>query len=151
MSVVQGIVCRPSTSGDVIVLANCEVEIAQPSSNSSTAVPSEYLAAKIIENRAKLHFNNDGKIEIDGFFIHYAVSLDGPGPLIYACVAEPEIPSDRAQQFLLNVKVSLSLSLKNQCGSESEYYFFTVSHCYFSAKIDFTKKKKKLQNFVLRL
>ncbi|CAJ0604274.1 unnamed protein product [Cylicocyclus nassatus] len=107
MSVVQGIVCRPSTSGDVIVLANCELEVAQPSSNSSTAIPSEYLAAKIIEKRAQLHFNNDGKIEIDGYFIHYAVSLDGPGPLIYACVAEPEVPSDRAQQFLLNVKTAV--------------------------------------------
>ncbi|KHJ96960.1 hypothetical protein OESDEN_03069 [Oesophagostomum dentatum] len=101
MSFAHSLVCRPSTSGEVLVLANCEVDIPQASNAAAVAIPSDYTVSKIIEKRVRLHFNNSGEIEIEGFNIHFAVSVGGPCPLVYVCVAEPRISSERAQEFLL--------------------------------------------------
>ncbi|KIH55331.1 hypothetical protein ANCDUO_14512 [Ancylostoma duodenale] len=100
MSIAHSLVCRPSTSGGVIIVANCELDIPQTSNVSSIEIPSDFMISKIVERRVRLHFNNDGEIEIEGFVIHYAVSLEGPCPLVYICVAEPTLSSERAQEFL---------------------------------------------------
>ncbi|KHJ96656.1 hypothetical protein OESDEN_03376 [Oesophagostomum dentatum] len=125
MSFAHSLVCRPSTSGEVLVLANCEVDIPQASNAAAIAIPSDYtvnlnkilllfiMISKIIEKRVRLHFNNSGEIEVEGFNIHFAVSVAGPCPLVYVCVAEPRISSERVQEFLLAVKLSVtSRSLK---------------------------------------
>ncbi|RCN28865.1 hypothetical protein ANCCAN_25387 [Ancylostoma caninum] len=115
MSIAHSLICRPSTSGGVIIVANCELDVPQTSDVSSIEIPSDFMISKIVERRVRLHFNNDGEIEIEGFVIHYAVSLEGPCSLVYVCVAGPALPSQRAQEFLRAVKLCIHFF----CGSEN--------------------------------
>uniref|UniRef100_W6NGS8 Autophagy-related protein 101 n=1 Tax=Haemonchus contortus TaxID=6289 RepID=W6NGS8_HAECO len=101
--IVRALLCKPSVSGGVIVIGGCELDV--PQSSQDPLIPSEYSVTKIIEKRVRDYFNNHGDIELEGFILHYNVSLDGPCPLIYACVATPSFGSERAQEFLCAVKV----------------------------------------------
>ncbi|KAK6747559.1 hypothetical protein RB195_000636 [Necator americanus] len=93
MSIALCAVCRPSTSGDVIVVASYEVDIPQPSTAIDVAIPTDYMISKIIQKRVRLHFDNEGEIKIEGFYIHYAT-------LIGTCTTVPSL----SQGTLLNDK-----------------------------------------------
>ncbi|KAK6039488.1 hypothetical protein COOONC_23004, partial [Cooperia oncophora] len=101
--IVRALLCKPSVSGGVIVIGGCELDV--PQSSQASLIPSENSVTKIIEKRVRDYFNNDGDIELEGFILHYSVSLDGPCPLIYACVASPLFGSKNAHTFLNTVKV----------------------------------------------
>uniref|UniRef100_A0A1I7XDH5 ADF-H domain-containing protein n=1 Tax=Heterorhabditis bacteriophora TaxID=37862 RepID=A0A1I7XDH5_HETBA len=93
-------VCRPSSSGTVLVVASYHMDIARPSYAEEVEPPSDYEVCRLVQQRVRMHFNNRGKIELDRFVLHYLVYVDEPCPLIYVCIAEPARSFDSAQEYL---------------------------------------------------
>ncbi|WKY05943.1 hypothetical protein Q1695_006280 [Nippostrongylus brasiliensis] len=100
--IVRCLVCEPSVSGGLVVLAGAES--GAPHSSTTTPVPAEYAVKKILEKRVRYYFNNDGVIQLERYVLHFRVSQDGPCCLVYACVTDDSLPAEDVQKFLSLVK-----------------------------------------------
>ncbi|PAV65574.1 hypothetical protein WR25_12277 [Diploscapter pachys] len=103
--IVSSQVCRPTQSGEVIVLCSAKLDLPKHGESSSTSFeavdpPSDLDIAKIVRQRVKTHFNNNGKIEMDRFVLYYLVTIELGCPLILCCIAEPACDRAIANKFL---------------------------------------------------
>ncbi|CAB3409593.1 unnamed protein product [Caenorhabditis bovis] len=99
--IVSVILCRPAVSGDVVPIAMGHSEFYDSEGTSGNKpMPSDTEITRLVKTRVRTYFNNDGKIELDGYIMHYLVVVESFCTMIYTCVAEPGLSYDKAKQFL---------------------------------------------------
>ncbi|CAD6192739.1 unnamed protein product [Caenorhabditis auriculariae] len=97
------VLSRPSVSGQILPIGSARVDL--PSGEAANIFgpvfpPSDEEITRLIRTRVRTHFANDGKIELDGFVLFYAVVIDQGSTLIYTVVGEPGLSRDNANRFL---------------------------------------------------
>ncbi|CAI5448123.1 unnamed protein product [Caenorhabditis angaria] len=90
------LLCRPAVSGDIIPIAIGNSEFY----DENSGMPNDSEITRVIKQRVRTYFNNDGRIELDGYNLHFLVVVEPFCTMIYTCIAEQGLSEDQAIQFL---------------------------------------------------
>ncbi|VDK51791.1 unnamed protein product [Anisakis simplex] len=127
--VLLSLLCRPTSSGSLIILgeylAKSENATSSSSQSEEISAPSVAEIRQLILQRARLYFTNKDSLNLERLVCHYSVVAEQPFTLVYVCIAEPGLAHAKAALFLdkLQNAVSNDVTLLT-CLSDSQDYQF---------------------------